>query len=239
MRFGRIPKREKQRLLDEMQSYMNSLNEASPPSCMEIDSSPPPAENPPSPAESQSPEEAIGAISQAYRNIFEEKPDVKPIINHNNNNNNLNNSINASPARFHGNSQSQDSNHPHSHQQQQQSFHCQQPTTTSTSYHHHQAPSPARCPVTHRDSNGMLDNSRYNSHQESSNQGQSQSQCPVSHNYLTNQNSRPTTTTTNGEAQTRGATTCPFRLGGGAKVLVSVCALCVCVGGGLCACMSA
>lgn len=28
MRFGRIPKREKQRLLDEMQSYMNSLNES-------------------------------------------------------------------------------------------------------------------------------------------------------------------------------------------------------------------
>ncbi|XP_013864618.1 nuclear receptor subfamily 1 group D member 1 [Austrofundulus limnaeus] len=37
VRFGRIPKREKQRLLDEMQSYMNSLNE---PASMEMDVSP-------------------------------------------------------------------------------------------------------------------------------------------------------------------------------------------------------
>ena len=72
VRFGRIPKREKQRLLDEMQSYMNSLNESA---AMEIDTSPAP-EAPSSPDDSQS-EEAIGAISQAYRNIFvnvDEKP---------------------------------------------------------------------------------------------------------------------------------------------------------------------
>uniref|UniRef100_A0A667Y9P6 Nuclear receptor subfamily 1, group D, member 4a n=1 Tax=Myripristis murdjan TaxID=586833 RepID=A0A667Y9P6_9TELE len=37
VRFGRIPKREKQRLLDEMQSYMNSLNESA---AMDMDSSP-------------------------------------------------------------------------------------------------------------------------------------------------------------------------------------------------------
>lgn len=37
VRFGRIPKREKQRLLDEMQSYMNSLNESA---SMEMDVSP-------------------------------------------------------------------------------------------------------------------------------------------------------------------------------------------------------
>uniref|UniRef100_A0A8C5HIS5 Nuclear receptor subfamily 1 group D member 2-like n=1 Tax=Gouania willdenowi TaxID=441366 RepID=A0A8C5HIS5_GOUWI len=38
VRFGRIPKREKQRLLDEMQSYMNSLNESA---SVEMEASPP------------------------------------------------------------------------------------------------------------------------------------------------------------------------------------------------------
>ncbi|KAL2090700.1 hypothetical protein ACEWY4_012963 [Coilia grayii] len=200
VRFGRIPKREKQRLLDEMQSYMNSLNESS---SMEIDSSPPP-ENPPSPAESQS-EEAIGAISQAYRNIFVngEEKEVKPVVNNNNNNNNMNN--NTSPAGFHGNNQSQDCNPHQSHPntvQQQQNFHCQQPTTPA--YH----PAPARCPVAHRE-NAVLDNSRY-SHSVSSNQ--SQSQCPASQKYLTNQSGHLIN-------ETQGPTSCPFRLGGGAKVL--------------------
>ncbi|XP_041095210.1 nuclear receptor subfamily 1 group D member 1-like isoform X2 [Polyodon spathula] len=59
VRFGRIPKREKQRLLDEMQSYMSSLGKSA---AMDIDSSP-------SPEDSQS-EEAIRAISRAYRDIF-------------------------------------------------------------------------------------------------------------------------------------------------------------------------
>ncbi|KAG5274836.1 hypothetical protein AALO_G00140690 [Alosa alosa] len=111
VRFGRIPKREKQRLLDEMQSYMNSLNESA---SMEIDGSPPP-ETPASPDQSQS-EEAIGSISQTYCNIYvkSEEQDVKPVINNNNNNNNMNN--NVSPARFHGNGgRSRDSNHPQSH----------------------------------------------------------------------------------------------------------------------------
>ncbi|MFT7804663.1 nuclear receptor subfamily 1 group D member 1-like isoform X2 [Arapaima gigas] len=65
VRFGRIPKREKQRLLDEMQSYMNSLNESA---SMEIDSSPL-QEAAPSPRDNHS-EEAIGAISRAYQDIF-------------------------------------------------------------------------------------------------------------------------------------------------------------------------
>lgn len=38
VRFGRIPKREKQRLLDEMQSYMNSLNESA---SVDMEMSPP------------------------------------------------------------------------------------------------------------------------------------------------------------------------------------------------------
>ncbi|XP_030054035.1 nuclear receptor subfamily 1 group D member 2 isoform X2 [Microcaecilia unicolor] len=61
VRFGRIPKREKQRLMDEMQSYMHSLNEAP----MDVDVGP---ETPPSP-DSQV-EEAISAISHAYHKIF-------------------------------------------------------------------------------------------------------------------------------------------------------------------------
>ncbi|KAM8862747.1 nuclear receptor subfamily 1, group D, member 4a isoform 1-T3 [Spinachia spinachia] len=63
VRFGRIPKREKQRLLDEMQSYMNSLNESA------VMDSPSVRETPGSPKEGHS-KEAIGAISRAYRDIF-------------------------------------------------------------------------------------------------------------------------------------------------------------------------
>uniref|UniRef100_A0A8D0LBL7 Uncharacterized protein n=1 Tax=Sphenodon punctatus TaxID=8508 RepID=A0A8D0LBL7_SPHPU len=63
VRFGRIPKREKQRLMDEMQSYMNSLNEAP----MDVGLGPE-GDAPPSP-DSQA-EEAIGAISRAYHEIF-------------------------------------------------------------------------------------------------------------------------------------------------------------------------
>ncbi|XP_022597365.1 nuclear receptor subfamily 1 group D member 1-like [Seriola dumerili] len=65
VRFGRIPKREKQRLLDEMQSYMNSLNESA---AMDMDSSSV-RDAPPSPEDGNS-KEAIGAISRAYRDIF-------------------------------------------------------------------------------------------------------------------------------------------------------------------------
>lgn len=63
VRFGRIPKREKQRLLDEMQSYMNSLNEAP----MDVVMSPE-SDAPPSPTAQE--EEAISAISKAYHDIF-------------------------------------------------------------------------------------------------------------------------------------------------------------------------
>lgn len=64
VRFGRIPKREKQRLLDEMQSYMNSLNESA---AMDMDSSS--RDTAPNPEDGNS-KEAIGAISRAYRDIF-------------------------------------------------------------------------------------------------------------------------------------------------------------------------
>ncbi|KAJ8258250.1 hypothetical protein GJAV_G00194810 [Gymnothorax javanicus] len=74
VRFGRIPKREKQRLLDEMQSYMNRLNDsASSDSTSASNSSPPPAA-PPIQEENQS-EEAIGATSRAYHYMFESGQD--------------------------------------------------------------------------------------------------------------------------------------------------------------------
>ncbi|KAM4610874.1 nuclear receptor subfamily 1, group D, member 4a [Polymixia lowei] len=62
VRFGRIPKREKQRLLDEMQSYMNSLNESA---TMDMNSSPV-TDTPPSPGDNDSKE----VISRAYQDIF-------------------------------------------------------------------------------------------------------------------------------------------------------------------------
>lgn len=65
VRFGRIPKREKQRLLDEMQSYMNSLNESA---AMEMESAVM-RDAPAAPVDGNS-KEAIGAISRAYRDIF-------------------------------------------------------------------------------------------------------------------------------------------------------------------------
>lgn len=65
VRFGRIPKREKQRLLDEMQSYMNSLNESA---AIEMDSTS--ARDAPLSSEDGNAKEAIGAISRAYHDIF-------------------------------------------------------------------------------------------------------------------------------------------------------------------------
>ncbi|XP_019751124.1 nuclear receptor subfamily 1, group D, member 4a [Hippocampus comes] len=65
VRFGRIPKREKQRLLDEMQSYMNSLNESA---AMDMNSSS--MKESPTSQEDSSSKEAIGAISRAYQDIF-------------------------------------------------------------------------------------------------------------------------------------------------------------------------
>ncbi|XP_072238439.1 nuclear receptor subfamily 1 group D member 1-like [Leuresthes tenuis] len=66
VRFGRIPKREKQRLLDEMQSYMNSLNESA---SMEMEVSSPP-DAPCSPQNQAN--DGAGSILQSYRS--DEKP---------------------------------------------------------------------------------------------------------------------------------------------------------------------
>uniref|UniRef100_A0A8C4SCF8 Nuclear receptor subfamily 1, group D, member 4b n=1 Tax=Erpetoichthys calabaricus TaxID=27687 RepID=A0A8C4SCF8_ERPCA len=93
VRFGRIPKREKQRLLDEMQSYMNSLNESA---SMEVESSP---DVPFSPGDSQS-DEAICAISRAYRDIFvsgQDRLGRRANMASNNNNNNSSSNGRAPP----------------------------------------------------------------------------------------------------------------------------------------------
>ncbi|XP_054652748.1 nuclear receptor subfamily 1, group D, member 4a [Dunckerocampus dactyliophorus] len=86
VRFGRIPKREKQRLLDEMQSYMNSLNESA---AMDMDSSS--VKDTPRSDEDGSSKEAIGAISRAYHDIFsgssQERTAKRAKITTSNNNN--------------------------------------------------------------------------------------------------------------------------------------------------------
>ncbi|XP_015226013.1 PREDICTED: nuclear receptor subfamily 1 group D member 1-like [Cyprinodon variegatus] len=66
VRFGRIPKREKQRLMDEMQSYMNSMNG---PASMEMEVLPP-SDGPCSPHSQTN--AGHGSLSQSYPS--EEKP---------------------------------------------------------------------------------------------------------------------------------------------------------------------
>ncbi|XP_072522332.1 nuclear receptor subfamily 1, group D, member 4b [Salminus brasiliensis] len=209
VRFGRIPKREKQRLLDEMQSYMNSLNESA---SMDIDSTTP-TEAPPSPREGQ-PEEAIGAVSQAYCNIFvngEEKlvkiNDNSNTINNNNNNNNSSSSSSSNPSSFR-NAQPQDSSYPQPH--------SHAPVATQTYPTHSSSmanyDTQARCPVAHHDNNPAtqqaIDNSRYSYPAPSSQSQGSQ----VSQSYPANNNSYP-------GVETKGQTSCPWRLAAGAKVL--------------------
>ncbi|XP_016088377.1 nuclear receptor subfamily 1, group D, member 4b [Sinocyclocheilus grahami] len=178
VRFGRIPKREKQRLLDEMQSYMNSLNESA---SMDITCTTP-TETPSSPEDGQS-EEAISATSQAYRNIFVngEKLLVKSNDDDNINNNN--------PSSFRPNP-IQESGYSHSRPQpsispQDHSIH----STTSCLPR-------SRCPVTnhHRQpTTRVMDNSHYNFPQSSSpSQGTTPSQSyPSKHNNYSTQTSCP------------------------------------------------
>ncbi|MBN3296183.1 NR1D2 protein, partial [Amia calva] len=192
VRFGRIPKREKQRLLDEMQSYMNSLNESA---SMDIDSSPP--EAPPSPEDSQS-EEAIGAISRAYRDIFVNGQDRLGKRAANNNNNNHNHAASY-----------QNSPHPESNYPQPTSYPPQGYPSYPQSYQ-----SVSRCPMAHRDNSPtfqFVDNSHYSySTTASSNQshgvGTTPSTYPANYNGYT-------------QGGTQGQSSCPWRIGGRAKVL--------------------
>ncbi|KAI1891132.1 hypothetical protein AGOR_G00160860 [Albula goreensis] len=201
VRFGRIPKREKQRLLDEMQSYMNSLNESA---AMEIDSSPP-AEAPPSPEDNQS-DEAIGAISQAYQDIFasgQDGPDKKNgggcSTNNSNNNNNISSYQSAPP---------QESSYPQPNPQgfPAQGYHSYPPSAYQT---------PSRCPVATRDNNpsfAFIDNGRF-SYPPPSNQSHSQlNVAPPPRACSPNYNSYST-----GESQSQSS--CPWRRTPGSKVL--------------------
>ncbi|XP_066527399.1 nuclear receptor subfamily 1, group D, member 4b [Hoplias malabaricus] len=167
VRFGRIPKREKQRLLDEMQSYMNSLNESA---SMDIDSVTASSTEAPSSShrDGQS-EEPIA--SQTFRSIFVNGEEKMAKINDNiNNNNSVNN--NNSPSSF-GNNQDLTQTH------------STQPFTTVT------YDAPARCPVNHHDNSPAsqpIDNGRC-SYTQTTNQSPA---CPSSQGFSANSNRFPT-----------------------------------------------
>ncbi|XP_076012854.1 nuclear receptor subfamily 1 group D member 2-like [Genypterus blacodes] len=191
VRFGRIPKREKQRLLDEMQSYMNSLNESA---SLEMETTP--ADAPCSPQNLSN--EAFAARSQSYHGNFvnsEEKP-LKMVASSNNNN-------------HHHNNAAQEASHSHAaahrrHQPHSSSTQGEQSSLTS-GYH-----VPTRCPVdsnTHN-SSANTDNAKYT---------YAPSQCPVrdslsSQSFLANENSSHS-------SDSQNQSSCPWKLNGGAKVL--------------------
>ncbi|RXN31993.1 nuclear receptor subfamily 1 group D member 1-like protein [Labeo rohita] len=190
VRFGRIPKREKQRLLEEMQSYMNSLNESA---SMDINCNTP-TETTTSPEDGQS-EEAIGVISQAYRNIFVNGEKLLVKVNDDNINKNNPSSFRHNPIQESGYSQS----HPHPNiSSQEHSIH----STTSC------LPQ-SRCPVTNHNNKPtthVMDNSHYNFPQSSSPHSPSQGTTPPQ-SYPSKHNNYST------------QTSCPWRLSPGAKVL--------------------
>lgn len=101
VRFGRIPKREKQRLLDEMQSYMNSLNESA---IMDMDSS---MQDGTTSTDDCNSKEAIGTISKAYRDIF-----IDNSSSHERSSNRANVTINNNTHHFTQDSSFQVSSHP-------------------------------------------------------------------------------------------------------------------------------
>ncbi|XP_059924417.1 LOW QUALITY PROTEIN: nuclear receptor subfamily 1, group D, member 4b [Gadus macrocephalus] len=196
VRFGRIPKREKQRLLDEMQSYMNSLNETV---SMETEASAPP-ESPAAPRGGP----ARGAGGPSYHNTFmncEEKPlKMEATGNHSNDN--------SSASCFSG--VSQDFPTPHSAgvpQPQSQS----QFQGVPSGYH-----LPTHCPanVNKKPAGAATDNAKY-----TYTLAPNQSQCPVtgatssSHPAPANQN------VFSAAGETQKQTSCPWKLSGGAKVL--------------------
>lgn len=195
VRFGRIPKREKQRLLDEMQSYMNSLNESA---AMDMDS-PSVRENPTSTDDGTS-KEAIGAISRAYRDIFtsnssnQERASKSGNIISNNNNN-------TSPFSQDGNFP-QVSSHPSSAQSYQS---C--PVT------------PARvCPVSSNHNQpafNNMDSNRY-TYLVSSNQNHNKSNATIPQ-----RGSSANHDSFRIAGSTQNQPSCPWKLAPGAKVLVS------------------
>lgn len=191
VRFGRIPKREKQRLLDEMQSYMNSLNESA---SMEMEVSSPP-DAPCSPQNHAN--EGAGSLPQSYRSNFMNSDEKKPLKMAAGNSN-----IGSSSFQ---NSSVQEPSMSHSATQTQHTVQGEQANRTSN-YH-----VPKNCPVAptsnENSTNTDVDNAKYTF---SSNQNR----CPYSgslssQSYSANQNSY---------SASEGP--CPWKLNGGAKVLV-------------------
>ncbi|XP_066527851.1 nuclear receptor subfamily 1, group D, member 4a [Hoplias malabaricus] len=190
VRFGRIPKREKQRLLDEMQSYMNSLNETA---SMNMGSSPS-CEPPTSPIEIQ-PKEAISSMARAYQNIFPGGQDrlSKRMAS---------NGSGSVPTSFHSSSP-QENNYTHANPPAV--YH----SSGSVGY-----TAASRCPVAHNDNKcplSSLENGRYN-YPTSSNQNHSRStgSQPLQPNQANYNSSFPA-----GEMQAQ----CPWKLEAGSKVL--------------------
>lgn len=190
VRFGRIPKREKQRLLDEMQSYMNSLNETA---TMELEVSPP-QEAPCSP-ENQTNDRA-SSVSQSYcSSLMNGEEKVLKMAAGNSN---------IETMSFH-NGPVQEASVSHSATQTQ---HTVQGEQANSNYH-----IPSTCPVSPNNNNGdsNIDNAKYTF---SSNQNQ----CPFrgglsSQSYSASQNSF-----TAGDPHNQSH--CPWKLNSGVKVLV-------------------
>ncbi|XP_068171756.1 nuclear receptor subfamily 1 group D member 1-like [Antennarius striatus] len=190
VRFGRIPKREKQRLLDEMQSYMNSLNESA---SMEMEMSPPP--NAPCSPQTQT-NDGTGSIAPPYRGGLmntDEKPPKMVASNGN---------VDASSFQ---NSSAQEASLSTLDAQTQYPVQGEQANRISGYPAHSNCPSTQDIPT-----NMNVDNAKYSlsSHR---------SQCPFSgslstHSYPTNQNSHLARTSQN-------QSPCPWKLNGGAKVL--------------------
>lgn len=194
VRFGRIPKREKQRLLDEMQSYMNSLNE---PTSMEVEASPP-SEGPCSPENRSS--EGAGVAAQSYHNGFvncEEKP-LKMAAANNHNNNNAQCFNNGAP----------------------QDFSVSQPPPQSHSGQFQGVPSgfqlPTRCTgtnVNQKPTGAGTDNAKYTYTLSPAHQ----SQCPVTG--ATSPQPAPANQNVFSACESQKQTSCPWKPNGGAKLL--------------------
>ncbi|XP_034551112.1 nuclear receptor subfamily 1, group D, member 4a [Notolabrus celidotus] len=192
VRFGRIPKREKQRLLDEMQSYMNSLNESA---AMEMDVTS--ARETPSSPEDGNSKEAIGNISRAYRDIFTSR----------------NNSSQERPAkRAHI---STNNNTSHFSQDAPFAQISSQPTSTQ-SYQSCPVTSAAQCPVSHNDNQHTfqnVENNRY-TYSVSTNLNHDQANNTAPHRGSSaNQNSY------RNAGSSHNQQSCPWKLAQGAKVL--------------------
>lgn len=195
VRFGRIPKREKQRLLDEMQSYMNSLNESATVDEMEVS---PPAEALCSPQAQAA--EAPGSVPQTYCAALisaDEKP-LKMVAAGSSGGGSL-----GAP--------SYQNNAPHPAAQAQHAAPREQANLPS-GYH-----IPTGCPMaptkTESHANANSDNAKYGF-------SSSPAQCPFSgslssQSYQASQTSHPS-------RDSQSQSPCPWKLNGGAKVLVRI-----------------